>query len=508
MKLPRSNRYQLTFAAIIAIPIAVFLVAGSPPIQEYLGRVLIDDTEGAAMSATPGASGPSYRPLAKDAIIYSNREGVLEQRDQFIAEKTDFIFADLNAMQIDLYQGGAIVHSAPIRAKGKVGTFFETPNGFYRIQSKEENHFSSIGEVWMPWSMHFFGNYFIHGWPYYPSGTPVAESYSGGCIRLGTEDAKILYRMSKNGMAVLTYSGEETPALADNTRFFRKVEGSGRHLAEPKISAPAALAADLDTGQILYERDAKTPYPIASITKLMTALTAVETINRFKVLTIPEDVLVDTLGDSAGLVSGETFRSEDLLYPLILESSNDVAELYRRQAWEFVATMNQKSRAIGMGDTHFVDASGVSPDNVSSPQDLFRLLRYVYSYKKPIFNIAALPSHAATSTNGLKAHMWANVNWPEDEHFLGGKAGKTTEAHETMLGLFKVKFSEYGDRKIVVIVLGATNRVSDVREITNYLEGNFVYGSVFVEQGVPASPIRSGANIYEAIGTKLERLMK
>src|SRR3989344_3348659 len=111
----------------------------------------------------------------------------------------------------------------------------QTPNGVYKIRSREENHFSSIGEVWMPWSMHFYGNYFIHGWPYYPSGAPVADTYSGGCIRLSTSDAKELFGEVKNGMPVLAYAGHATQA--DAGAYFRRVGRDGKTAPGPGISA-------------------------------------------------------------------------------------------------------------------------------------------------------------------------------------------------------------------------------------------------------------------------------
>src|SRR3989344_4766614 len=139
---------------------------------------------------SPGSNRPQYQTLEDGAVIYANGEAVLTKRDELAAAGEDFIFADLAAMELVLWKGGAPAKTFPIKARGEERSFFETPNGVYKIRSREENHFSSIGEVWMPWSMHFYGNYFIHGWPYYPSGTPVSEKFSGGCIRLSSADAK------------------------------------------------------------------------------------------------------------------------------------------------------------------------------------------------------------------------------------------------------------------------------------------------------------------------------
>ncbi|PIP46640.1 MAG: hypothetical protein COX15_00070, partial [Candidatus Colwellbacteria bacterium CG23_combo_of_CG06-09_8_20_14_all_42_19] len=82
------------------------------------------------------------------------------------------------------YEKGVFVNEFAILSKGKEGSWWETPAGLYKVQSKEKEHFSSFGRVYQPWSMAFQGNFFIHGWPYYPGGRAVESTYSGGCIRL------------------------------------------------------------------------------------------------------------------------------------------------------------------------------------------------------------------------------------------------------------------------------------------------------------------------------------
>ena len=109
-------------------------------------------------------------------------------------ETGNFIVANLSDMTIatvDREREEIIFYPIlSIRPSGK----YATPTGTFKALTKEKNHFSSIGKVWMPWSVQFFENYYIHGWPYYPDGTDVAPGYSGGCIRLSTEDAEELYK--------------------------------------------------------------------------------------------------------------------------------------------------------------------------------------------------------------------------------------------------------------------------------------------------------------------------
>ena len=442
---------------------------------------------------------PLYQKISPDAILYASRQEVLNKRDELIKESKSFIVTDLNDLQVRLYQNGELTKSFQVLGKGKEGSLFETPNGYYSIRGKESNHFSSIGKVWMPWSMHFFGNYFIHGWPYYPDGTPVAARFSGGCIRLSDKDAKELFTIARTGMPFLVYAGTTTPSI--ETSYFKKVEKQKDSPAIPFVSADAVLAADFETGQILFEKNSQAIYPIASITKLMSALAAMEIINRFKVLTITESSLTDT-GDSAGLVKGETFEAESLLYPLLLTSSNDVAKLFEKEGYGLVNAMNQKAKALGLIHTSFKDASGISPENISNTQDLFKLLQFLSIHKKPIFTISGLKEHTLASLNKLKKHVWTNVNWSiDDDQFLGGKAGKTTQAGETMAGVFNIRFPEFETRPIAIIVLHSENRVQDVKHIIGYLNEHFLYGATSLAKKENKHPaiIREGANIYEAV---------
>ena len=116
--------------------------------------------------------------------------------------------------------------------------------------------------------------------------------------------------------------------------------------------------------------------------------------------------------------------------------------------------------------------------------------------------MSSLPEYSLTSQNGLKTHQWKNVNWPAgDARFLGGKAGYLNEAGETMAGVYKVKFAEYGERPVAIVVLGSHDRVADVNAVIAYRQDRFVYGNVLAEPDQNrATILRTGANIYEAVG--------
>src|SRR5581483_5016564 len=139
---------------------------------------------------------------------------------------------------------------------------------------KVPSDFSGFAHVYSPWALAFQGNFLIHGWPYYPDGTPVGSTYSGGCVRLSTDDAKALYDSVSVGTPVLV-----TSANFDADSFREQAQG-------PAVGASAYIAADLKSNFVFAEKNPDEKLPIASITKLMTALVAVEYVNIEKTITI------------------------------------------------------------------------------------------------------------------------------------------------------------------------------------------------------------------------------
>ena len=115
----------------------------------------------------------------------------------------DMLIVNLQEMKISTVKSGEMTKTFDIVSKGKPGSYYETPAGNYEVRGKFGNKFSNLGAVYMPYSMQFYGNFFIHGIPYHTDGTRVATSYSGGCIRLADNDAKEIYEFAKVSTRVL-----------------------------------------------------------------------------------------------------------------------------------------------------------------------------------------------------------------------------------------------------------------------------------------------------------------
>lgn len=405
----------------------------------------------------PSVPVPGETPFTygeQPALSNPNFFGKVKQ--QFIDQNADFIEADLSTMKLRVYKQGALSFEVPIESKGRVGSWWETPSGLYKILGKEKAHFSSIGHVYMPWSMNFQGNFFIHGNTYYPDGTLTSKEFTGGCVRLSTADAKKVYDAIDVGIPVLVFE----KGFASDEYVYKSPSG-------PSIDATSYLSADLSNNHVFAIKDATKQVPIASITKLMTALITIEYINLDNSATVPAEALVYT--SKARLKVGEKYRIYELLFPLLLESSNESAETISRYFGRniFVKRMNEKALAIGMTNTHFADASGASADNVSTAEDLFMLAKYIYNDRSFIFNITSGKLKGSAYDEPRFTDLGNFNDFITNPYFFGGKNGKTTAAAETNLSVFTLPLNGK-KRPIVTIVLGADNVRAEGGKLIDY----------------------------------------
>jgi hypothetical protein len=389
-------------------------------------------------------------------IRLSNPVFFSKAKEKFLTEKIKFIEADLSSMVLRLYENGTKNGEFPILTKGKEGSWWETPAGLYRIVSKEKNHFSSIGGVYMPWSMAFQGNFFIHGWPYYKNGQPVSSTYSGGCIRLSDEVAKTVFNFADQNTPVLVF---EKDFDSDNFQYA---------IRQPSISAENYLAADLVNNFVFMKKDTGVA-PIASLTKLLSAVVATEYIDLDRKIVVPKEALIFT--SKPRFKEGDKFSLYQLLFPLLLESSNEAAETISSyfKGSRFVELMNHKAKSIGMNQTTFVDASGVSSQNVATVEDLFMLAKYLLNNRSFILNITTGKLKNSAYGSPIFTDLGNFNDFADDERFLGGKTGKTNAAGETGLYIFKLNIQNV-QRPVVIILLNSQDRKKDAQLILNYIQ--------------------------------------
>lgn len=244
----------------------------------------------------------------------------------------------------------------------------------------------------------------------------------------------------------------------------------------PRLSSRSYLAADLETGEIILEQNENLVAPIASVTKLMTAVVAEENMDLQKIAIVSRDSY-NTYGAQGKLLLGEKIKVYDLMYPLLMESSNDAAEViadaYDKGNSAFMALMNKKAVELGMNDTYYEDPSGLNPKNVSSIHDLLKLGRYAYQKHPNLYSMTRVRQYA------ILKHTWFNQNrFLNYDTFLGGKNGFIDEAKKTTVSIFDVTMARGGKRPVVIVLLKSDDREGDAVKIINFLKKNAYYQEV------------------------------
>lgn len=259
---------------------------------------------------------------------------------------------------------------------------------------------------------------------------------------------------------------------------------------KPKILADAYFVGDIDTGEMIAEKNKDKIFPIASVSKLMTATVSMENFDQNETTIISKKAL-DTYGKNGGFILNEKIKLKELLFPLLLESSNDAAEAISMHSKrdDFIKKMNDKAKELGMASTSFMDPSGLSPNNKSTAYELFKLTKYIKSKNGIIFQITKKQSYVN------KKHSWSSNNqFTRDNDYEGGKSGYTDLAKQTVVSTFKIPLGENEDRRIAITLLHTPDRYKDVQNILKYLNKNVYYGkeidaqSDWVKQKQDAEP--------------------
>ncbi|MBS4217263.1 D-alanyl-D-alanine carboxypeptidase [Bacillus sp. FJAT-49711] len=235
------------------------------------------------------------------------------------------------------------------------------------------------------------------------------------------------------------------------------------------VSASGAILMEKDSGRVLYEKNAHDIHSIASITKIMTALLAIESGKMNKVVTIKKEA-VYTEGSSIYLQIGEKMKLEDLVYGLMLRSGNDaanaIAEYVGGSVEGFVFLMNQKAEELGMTNTKFANPHGLDDggNHYSTAYDMALLTRYAMKnkqYKK----ISGTKVYKFQREDGPQS--WINKNRLLTEKYkycTGGKTGFTKKAGRTL-----VTTAEKNGTELIAVTLKASDDWND--HITMYERG-------------------------------------
>lgn len=227
------------------------------------------------------------------------------------------------------------------------------------------------------------------------------------------------------------------------------------------LDVSAYAIFDVETGEIISAYNDETVLPIASVTKLITAAATTELLPEEKETTISyADIAED--GRSGRLSVGERYTTHELLFPLLLESSNDAAATLERIAeGTLVDEMNELVAKAGAKDMVLSDTSGLSSRNVASARDLATVSSYLYKTEPHIFDITRLSKRAGPYVG------WTNNSPVLEDNYRGGKHGYTEAAKRTLVALYEETYPA-GKRTLGYVVLGSENLRSDMEKLRLY----------------------------------------
>ncbi|MGC3819687.1 serine hydrolase [Acinetobacter sp. G11] len=265
----------------------------------------------------------------------------------------------------------------------------------------------------------------------------------------------------RSSNAVVTHSAPKTVQVLNNSNYGN----------QPAINARAALVMDGQTGEVLYSKNSNTAFPIASLTKLMTAVVIADArLNMSEKITLQQADFSCSgcKSSSSTLRAGDSMnRAEALLFAL-MKSENPAASALARTfpggRAAFISAMNAKAKALGMHSTHYIESTGLHPGNVSSARDLGILVNTASQYGL-IRQFSTTPSYdfnlgyrvlKSNNTNALVRNGGWNINISKTGYI--NEAGRCVAMHTTL-----------NNRPAVVVLLGADSSAARTNDATRLM---------------------------------------
>ncbi|WP_353142443.1 serine hydrolase [Acinetobacter pragensis] len=273
----------------------------------------------------------------------------------------------------------------------------------------------------------------------------------------------------KVSTSVRSSNGAAPAAPAKKVQIF-DTSASG-YSNQPSVNARAALVMDGQTGEVLYSKNSNTAFPIASLTKLMTAVVISDSrLNMSEKITLQQGDFSCSgcKSSSSTLRAGDSMnRAEALLFALMKSenpAASALARTYPGGRPAFFAAMNAKARSLGMNSTHYVESTGLHPGNVASARDLGILVNTASQYGL-IRQFSTTPSYdfnlgyrvlKSNNTNALVRNGGWNINLSKTGYI--NEAGRCVVMHTTL-----------NNRPAVVVLLGADSSAARTNDATRLM---------------------------------------
>ncbi|MEQ2366119.1 D-alanyl-D-alanine carboxypeptidase family protein [Coprococcus sp. CLA-AA-H190] len=280
----------------------------------------------------------------------------------------------------------------------------------------------------------------------------------------------------------------QNPAAAAET-------GQQEEKEKLSLNARAAVLMDADSGRILYGKNETMVFPMASTTKIMTLIVALEHNE-------PDQIVMASAGASAmpevrlGVHEGERYRMEDLYYAMMLESFNDAAMMIAEgtvgSVENFAELMNEKAISLGCTQTYFITPNGLDAADEkgvhsSTAEDMAKIMRYAID-NEDFLKITQTADYSFTDCDRKRSFEVHNKNvlLTMMDGVLSGKTGYTADA-----GYCYVCAVKKDDRTFIASLLGSGwpphkgYKWSDVQTLLDYGDKNYRYQTIDISKGVP-----------------------
>lgn len=282
---------------------------------------------------------------------------------------------------------------------------------------------------------------------------------------LSTNVQNFLSRASKS-------DSESPPSVISYPALISKAEINAEQIfpCNPNQSAfvsKAILIKYLDYNFNVFELNPKNRWPIASLTKLMTAIVSIEKMDLDKEVIMTKKA-VDTEGTAGGFEIGEVFKLRDLIKAMLISSSNDaavaIAETFGER--DFINEMQKKAAELKMFSTTYLEPTGLSFINQSTAADLAKLMRYIYFEHPEILEISRQKEAEILELKSNKPRRLLTINkFAGEPDFIGGKTGYIDEAGKNLVGIFDVD-----GKTILTITLGAKDSFAETERLKEFVK--------------------------------------
>lgn len=302
-----------------------------------------------------------------------------------------------------------------------------------------------------------------------------------------------------------------------------EIENTDKRTEPGTLNAKSAVIMDGDSGRILYEKDGYSPMAMASTTKIMTCIVALEN-GKLDMLCTASRRAAAAPKVHLGMKENDTFYLNDLLYALMLESYNDcaivIAENVGGSVENFAVLMNEKAKEIGCTDTYFITPNGLDDkDDISmhhtTAADLALIMRYCISqseYSEKFIEITSTKNYSFMDGQGKRSYSCSNHNQLLNmyEGAISGKTGFTGMAGYCYVGAVEID----GETFIIALLASGwppnkTYKWKDARKLISFGLENYQYKEIYNESWNNSIPVTGGAkNFVNISGSgELEMLM-